>query len=153
MDKEHVYSGSFNIEAFRISDGGRVWWYGDGTDPVTIRASARPFSRPTVSNGVVYAFESLGALVALRADNGDLLWEADLRGESLSLANPPVIGEKYIYVAVDGHSKIKAVDPRTRKFVRTFTMSGEFDRAFVAHHRAGKLIWTSGGFVCAVPLE
>ncbi|MEU1669133.1 PQQ-binding-like beta-propeller repeat protein [Streptomyces sparsogenes] len=151
-DDERVYFGTDQLYAFRLSDGDVAWTFGKGRDKGSIKKSTRPYGRPAVKDGVVYAAEGSRGLVAVEADSGKLLWEAVLGGMPNTDVTP-VIGRKYAYVAVGGNAKITAVDLRTHKVAWTLPVPGNFDGAFVAHRRAGTLVWMSGDFVCAIPFE
>ncbi|MER6145585.1 PQQ-binding-like beta-propeller repeat protein [Streptomyces sparsogenes] len=151
-DDERVYFGTDQLYAFRLSDGDVAWTFGKGRDKGSIKESTRPYGRPAVKDGVVYAAEGSRGLVAVEADSGKLLWEAGLAGMPNTDVTP-VIGRKYAYMAVGGNAKISAVDLRTHKVAWTLPVPGNFDGAFVAHDRARTLVWMSGDFVCAIPFE
>ncbi|WP_158080291.1 PQQ-binding-like beta-propeller repeat protein [Streptomyces sparsogenes] len=117
-DREHVYFGAGKVYAFRLSDGDRVWKFGEGRAKGDIKKGERPYGRPAVKNGAVYVAEGTRGLVAIAADSGKPLWEVSLGGIPNLLASP-VIGRKYAYVAVDGNARISAVDLRTHKVAWT----------------------------------
>ncbi|MER7795279.1 PQQ-binding-like beta-propeller repeat protein [Streptomyces sp. NPDC097640] len=151
-DDERVYFGTGQLYAFRLSDGDIAWEFGEGRDKGSIKGSTRPYGRPAVKDGVVYVTEGSRGLVAVEANSGKPLWEASLGGMP-NIDVTPLIGKKYAYVAVGGKAKISAVDLRTHKVAWTLPVPGNFDGTFVAHDRAGTLVWMSGDFVCAIPFE
>ncbi|MFF7648617.1 PQQ-binding-like beta-propeller repeat protein [Streptomyces sp. NPDC007983] len=152
-DEEHVYFGTGQLMAFRISDGDVAWGFGKGRDKGDVAEDDRPYGRPGVKDGVVYVAEGTRGLVAVAADTGKPLWETGFGDAVPNLDVTPVIGRKYAYVALDGNAKIGAVDLRTHKVAWTLRVPGNFDSGFVAHERAGTLAWTSGDFVCAIRFE
>ncbi|MDX3233439.1 protein kinase domain-containing protein [Streptomyces sp. ME19-01-6] len=152
-DDQYVYFGTGQLYAFRLSDGNKAWAFGEGRDKGAIKKGTRPYGRPAVKNGVVYVAEGTRGLVAVEADSGKLLWEASLGGIPPNLLVTPIIGRKYVYVAVDGNAQIDAVDLRTRKVAWALRVPGNFGGAFVAHDSARTLVWVSGDFVCAIPFE
>ncbi|MGO4418735.1 protein kinase, partial [Streptomyces sp. MCAF7] len=79
-DDDRVYFGTGQLYAFRLSDGDKAWTFGEGRDKDDIVKDTRPYGRPAVKDGVVYVAEGTSGLVALKAENGRLLWETSLGG-------------------------------------------------------------------------
>lgn len=154
-----VRTGDSKIYGINANDGSRKWVY-DRTGPaLTLRSSAGV----VVDGGAVYAGFAGGKLVAVRADNGKLLWEASVaqpKGVTeieriADITSLPVTDGPLVY-AVAYQGKIAAVDRRTGRVVwnRDISslsgLSSEEGRVFVSHtlgsvyaleYSSGKSFW------------
>ncbi|MBC2879554.1 MULTISPECIES: protein kinase domain-containing protein [Streptomyces] len=154
LDDRHVYFTGEEVVAVNLADGTPAWTFGGGRSKGDVPAETSPYGPATVKDGVVYAAEGTRGIVALSADTGKLLWETPFPGMPPGRMSP-VAGRKYVYVAAtDGaRDQIRAVDLRTRRIAWSMDVPGRIGAAPVAHERAGRLVWTSGDYVCARPLE
>ncbi|MFF8601685.1 serine/threonine-protein kinase [Streptomyces sp. NPDC015232] len=92
-DGTHLYVGAEYLHALRIADGHEIWRFGRGRPYGDLRSGRRHYGAPTVRNGIVYAAEGTGVLVAVDAQRGRLLWNADVStGGAPLLAAPPAVG-------------------------------------------------------------
>lgn len=108
--EDRVYVGADQLYALRQSSGRLVWQYGQG--------SVR-WSTPTVDNGIVCAGNANGALVALDAATGSVLWTFATNDPLLSF--PRFGPHGVLYVACEGDRKVYALDGRTGKTLWQFT--------------------------------
>ncbi|MER5784073.1 serine/threonine-protein kinase [Streptomyces mobaraensis] len=154
VDDRRAYVAGIFVSAITLSDGKRAWEFGANRDTGGDSKDYSPYGLPTVKNGVVYVAEGERGIVALAADTGKLLWETSFRGMHPT-SSPPVAGRKYLYVAVtDGaRDRIQAVDLRTHRSAWSMDVPGRVGAPPVAHERSGRLVWTAGEYVCALPLE
>ncbi|MDQ0796106.1 serine/threonine-protein kinase [Streptomyces sp. B1I3] len=117
-DGEKMYVGAGLLQAIRVSDGTVLWEFGSFRDFGDATQFATHYGAPAIREGVVYAAELTGAIVALDAARGELLWEAPTPKENPPvLAGPPVVGKTHLYYG--GTTGLGAIDLRTRKYVRT----------------------------------
>ncbi|MGI5340391.1 PQQ-binding-like beta-propeller repeat protein [Streptomyces sp. CA-181903] len=153
-DDRRVYVASTVVLAVTLSDGKRAWEFGAGRDTGSASQDSSPYGRPTVKDGVLYVAESTRGIVALAADTGTLLWETPFP-DTPPTSLPPVAGRKYLYVAAtDGaRDRIRAVDLRSHRIAWSMDVPGRIGAPPVAHERSGRLVWTAGDYVCALPLE
>lgn len=108
-----VRTGDSKIYGIDATDGSRRWVYNRRGPALTLRSSAGV----VVDGGAVYAGFAGGKLIALRADNGKLLWEtvvAQPKGVTeieriADITSVPVIDEAVVY-AVAYQGKVAAVD-------------------------------------------
>ena len=152
-------SGDNHIFGLDSVDGSRKWVYERVTPALSLRSSAGI----VVDGGAVYAGFSGGKMVALRADNGKLLWEATVaqpRGvtEIERIADitslPTVVGPAVFAVAYQGRTA--AIDRLNGKVawnrdISSYTgLNFENDRLYLSHslgsvyaldYAAGKTFW------------
>ena len=154
-----VRTGDSHIYGINANDGSRKWVY-DRTGPaLTLRSSAGV----VVDGGAVYAGFGGGKLIAVRADNGKMLWEASVaqpKGVTeieriADITSLPVVDGPLIY-AVAYQGKIAAVDRTSGRVVWNRDISSltglsvEDGRIFVSHamgsvyaldYASGKTFW------------
>jgi outer membrane protein assembly factor BamB len=154
-----VRTGDSHIYGINANDGSRKWVY-DRTGPaLTLRSSAGV----VVDGGAVYAGFGGGKLIAVRADNGKMLWEASVaqpKGVTeieriADITSLPVVDGPLIY-AVAYQGKIAAVDRTSGRVVWNRDISSltglsvEDGRIFVSHamgsvyaldYSSGKTFW------------
>jgi outer membrane protein assembly factor BamB len=154
-----VRTGDSRIFGINANDGSRKWVYDRTTPALTLRSSAGV----VVDGGAVYAGFAGGKLIAVRADNGKLLWEASVaqpKGVTeieriADITSLPVVDGPLIY-AVAYQGKVAAVDRSSGRIVwnreiSSLTgLSSEDARIFVAHatgsvyaldYSTGKTFW------------
>lgn len=154
-----VRTGDSRIFGINASDGSRKWVYDRTTPALTLRSSAGV----VVDSGVVYAGFAGGKLVAVRADNGKMLWEASVaqpKGVTeieriADITSLPVVDGPLIY-AVAYQGKIAAVDRASGRVVWNRDISSlsglnaEDARIFISHamgsvyaldYTTGKTFW------------
>lgn len=160
-----VRTGDSKIYGINADDGSRKWVY-DRTGPsLTLRSSAGV----VVDGGAVYAGFAGGRLVAVRADNGKLLWEASVaqpKGvteiERISdITSLPVIDGALIY-AVAYQGRVAAVDRRTGRIAWNRAISSlngmavQDSRIYISHasgsvysldDQKGKSYWRQGSLL------
>jgi outer membrane protein assembly factor BamB len=157
-----VRTGDSRIFGINANDGSRKWVYDRTTPALTLRSSAGV----VVDSGAVYAGFAGGKMVAVRADNGKLLWEASVsqpKGVTeieriADITSLPVVDGPLIY-AVAYQGKVAAVDRTSGRIVwnrdiSSLTgLSAEDARIFVAHatgsvyaldYSTGKTFWRQG---------
>lgn len=108
-----VRTGDSKIYGIDATDGSRRWVYNRRGPALTLRSSAGV----VVDGGAVYAGFAGGKLIALRADNGKLLWEtavAQPKGVTeieriADITSVPMIDDSVVY-AVAYQGKVAAVD-------------------------------------------
>jgi outer membrane protein assembly factor BamB len=155
-------SGDNRIYGLDATDGSRKWVYERINPALTLRSSVGV----VVDGGAIYAGFAGGKMVAIRADNGKLIWEATVaqpRGVTeieriADITSLPVVDGGLVY-AVAYQGKIAAVDRRTGKVVwnRDISsysgLSAEDARIFVTHtlgavysldYTSGKTFWRQG---------
>lgn len=159
-----VRTGDSKIYGINANDGSRKWVY-DRTGPaLTLRSSAGVI----VDGGAVYAGFAGGKMVAVRADNGKLLWEASVaqpKGVTeieriADITSQPVVDGPVVY-AVAYQGRVAAVDRRTGRVVWNRDISSlsgltaQDGRVFVSHtlgsvyaldSAAGKSFWRQAAF-------
>jgi len=152
-------SGDNHIYGLNANDGTRKWVY-DRTGPaLTLRSSVGVI----VDGGAVYVGFGGGKLVALRADNGKMLWEASVaqpKGVTeieriADITSLPVVEGPLVY-AVAYQGKIAAVDRMSGRIVWNRDISSltglsmEEGRIYLAHaagavyaldYTTGKSFW------------
>ena len=154
-----VRTGDSRIYGINADDGSRKWVYDRTTPSLTLRSSAGL----VVDSGAVYAGFAGGKLIAVRADNGKLLWEASVaqpKGVTeieriADITSLPFVDGPLIY-AVAYQGRIAAVDRLTGRVVwnRDISslngLSAEDARIFVSHatgsvyaldYTTGKTFW------------
>ena len=154
-----VRTGDSRIFGINANDGSRKWVYDRTTPSLALRSSAGI----VVEGGAVYAGFAGGKLVAVRADNGKLLWEASVaqpKGVTeieriADITSLPVVDGPLVY-AVAYQGKIAAVDRVAGRVVWSRDISSlaglnvEDGRIFVSHaagsiyaldYTTGKTFW------------
>lgn len=157
-----VRTGDSRIYGINANDGSRKWVYDRTTPALTLRSSAGV----VVDGGALYAGFAGGKLVAVRADNGKMLWEASVaqpKGVTeieriADITSLPVVDGPLVY-AVAYQGRIAAVDRVTGRLIwnRDISslsgLSAEDARIFVSHamgsvyaldYTTGKTFWRQG---------
>ena len=152
-------TGDSRIYGINANDGSRKWVYDRTSPALTLRSSAGV----VVDGGAVYAGFGGGKLIAIRADNGKLLWEASVaqpKGVTeieriADITSLPVVDGPLVY-AVAYQGRIAAVDRMTGRVVWNRDISSlagisvEDGRIFVSHalgavysldYTTGKTFW------------
>lgn len=155
-------SGDNRIYGLDATDGSRKWVYERINPALTLRSSVGV----VVDSGAIYAGFAGGKMVAIRADNGKLIWEATVaqpRGVTeieriADITSLPVVDGDLVY-AVAYQGKIAAVDRRTGRVVWNRDISSysglnaEDAKIFVSHtlgavysldYTSGKTFWRQG---------
>ena len=155
-------TGDNHIFGLDATDGSRKWVYERINPALTLRSSVGV----TVDSGAVYAGFAGGKMVAIRADNGKLIWEATVaqpKGVTeieriTDITSLPVVDGPLIY-AVAYQGKIAAVDRASGRLVwnRDISsysgLSAEDAKIFVSHtlgavysldYTSGKTFWRQG---------
>ncbi|MGQ0442332.1 MAG: outer membrane protein assembly factor BamB [Methylophilaceae bacterium] len=158
-------SGDNRIFGFDAADGSRKWIYERTTPALSLRSSAGV----VVDGGAVYAGFAGGKMVAVRADNGKLLWEATVavpKGVTeieriADITSLPVIDGPIVY-AVAYQGRVAAVDRIKGKVVwnrdiSSYTGMGvEDSKLFISHtlgsvysldYATGKTFWRQAGLL------
>ncbi|MDI1308122.1 MAG: outer membrane protein assembly factor BamB [Methylotenera sp.] len=152
-------TGDSRIYGINANDGSRKWVYDRTSPALTLRSSAGV----VVDGGAVYAGFGGGKLIAIRADNGKLLWEASVaqpKGVTeieriADITSLPVVDGPLVY-AVAYQGKIAAIDRTSGRVVWNRDISSlsginaEDGRIFVSHamgsvysldYSTGKTFW------------
>ena len=160
-----VRTGDNHIFGLDATDGSRKWVYERATPALSLRSSVGII----VDGGAVYAGFAGGKMVAIRADNGKLLWEATIaqpKGVTeieriADITSLPVIDGPVVY-AVAYQGRVAAVDRRSGKVVwnrdiSSFNgMNAEDGKVFVSHalgsiysldYETGKTFWRQAGLL------
>ena len=155
-------SGDNRIYGLDATDGSRKWVYERINPALTLRSSVGV----VVDSGAVYAGFAGGKMVAIRADNGKLIWEATVaqpKGVTeieriADITSLPVVDGSVVY-AVAYQGKIAAVDRATGRVVWNRDISSysglsvEDAKIFVSHtlgavysldYETGKTYWRQG---------
>ena len=86
---DHLFIGTWELLALRLSDGELAWSFGKGRKfGASYEPGAQHYGPPVVKDGVVYTMERLNGLVAVDAGSGRLLWEG--RGTLWSTTSRPL---------------------------------------------------------------
>lgn len=137
-----VRTGDNRIYGINANDGSRKWVYDRSAPALTLRSSAGL----VVDGGAIYAGFAGGKLVAVRADNGKMLWEASVaqpKGVTeieriADITSLPVVDGRLVY-AVAYQGRIAAVDRVSGRVVWNRDISSltglnaEDTRIFVSH--------------------
>ena len=157
-----VRTGDNHIFGLNATDGARKWVYERVTPALSLRSSVGII----IDGGAVYAGFAGGKLVAIRADNGKILWEATVaqpKGVTeieriADITSLPVVNGAYVY-AVAYQGKIAAVDRATGKVawnrdISSYAgLSAQDEKIFVSHtlgavysldNTSGKTFWRQG---------
>ena len=160
-----VRTGDNHIFGLDATDGSRKWVFERTTPALSLRSSVGI----VVDGGAVYAGFAGGKMVAIRADNGKLLWEATIaqpKGVTeieriADITSLPVIDGPLVY-AVAYQGRVAAVDRRSGKVVwnrdiSSYTgMNAEDGKVFVSHalgsvysldSETGKTFWRQAGLL------
>lgn len=155
-------SGDNRIYGLDASDGSRKWVYERINPALTLRSSVGV----VVDSGAIYAGFAGGKMVAIRADNGKLIWEATVaqpRGVTeieriADITSLPVVDGALVY-AVAYQGKIAAVDRASGRVLWNRDISSysglnaEDAKIFVSHtlgavysldYTSGKTFWRQG---------
>ncbi len=158
-------TGDNHIFGLDATDGSRKWVYERTTPALSLRSSVGL----VVDSGAVYAGFAGGKMVAIRADNGKLLWEATVaqpKGVTeieriADITSLPVIDGPLVY-AVAYQGRVAAVDRRSGKVVWNRDISSysgmiaEDGKLFVSHalgsvysldYETGKTFWRQAGLL------
>lgn len=154
-----VRTNDNRIYGINAEDGSRKWVYDRTSPALTLRSSAGL----VVDGGAVYAGFGGGKLIALRADNGKLLWEASVaqpKGVTeieriADITSLPVLDGPLVY-AVAYQGRIAAIDRISGRVIWNRDISSlngisvEDGRIFVPHsmgsvyaldYTTGKTFW------------
>ncbi len=154
-----VRTGDSHIYGINADDGSRKWVYNRTSPALTLRSSAGL----VVDGGAVYAGFGGGKMVAVRADNGKLLWEASVaqpKGVTeieriADITSLPVLDGPLVY-AVAYQGRIVAIDRISGRVIWNRDISSltglsvEDGRIFVSHtmgsiyaldYTTGKTFW------------
>jgi outer membrane protein assembly factor BamB len=137
-----VRTGDNHIFGIDAADGARKWVYERANPTLSLRSS----NGLIVDGGAVYAGFSGGKLVAIRADNGKLLWEATVaqpKGVTeieriADITSLPVVDGPIVY-AVAYQGRVAAVDRTNGKVIWTRDVSSysgisiEDGRLYLSH--------------------
>ncbi|MBN2752369.1 MAG: PQQ-binding-like beta-propeller repeat protein [Rhodospirillaceae bacterium] len=119
-ERVFVVTASNRVVAFAARDGKKLWEYVGAEEASGLLGAASP----AADHGVLVVAMRSGALAALRAESGSLLWEESLstgrRASGLSALGdvkaPPVISDGRVY-AVGNAGLMVAIDLRTGRRV------------------------------------
>lgn len=160
-----VRSGDSRIFGLSAADGKRKWVYERATPSLTLRSSAGV----TLADGAAYVGFAGGKMVALKADDGKLLWEASValpKGVTeieriADITSLPVVDGRYVY-AVAYQGRVAAVDRTNGRVlwnrdISSYTgLAAEDGKVFVTHsggavyaldNSSGKSYWRQGGLL------
>ncbi len=160
-----VRTGDNHIFGLNATDGSRKWVYERATPALTLRSSVGI----VVDGGAVYAGFAGGKLVAIRADNGKILWEATVaqpKGVTeieriADITSLPFVDGPLVY-AVAYQGRIAAIDRTNGRVVWNRDISSfaglyaEDAKIFVSHtlgsvysldYETGKTFWRQAGLL------
>jgi outer membrane protein assembly factor BamB len=160
-----VRTGDNHIFGLDATDGSRKWVYERTSPALSLRSSVGL----VVDGGAVYAGFAGGKMVAIRADNGKLLWEATIaqpKGVTeieriADITSLPVVDGPLVY-AVAYQGRVAAVDRRSGKVmwnrdISSYTgLNADAGRVFVSHalgsvyaldYEQGKSFWRQAGLL------
>ncbi|MEU1806224.1 PQQ-binding-like beta-propeller repeat protein [Streptomyces sp. NPDC019937] len=156
---DHLFIGTWELLALRLSDGALEWSFGTGRKfGASYEPGAQHYGPPVVREGVVYAMERANGLVAVDARSGRLLWEEKGEVPAYDFSATPAVGDRYFYASPDNDSQwIAAIDLRKHRVAWTFSSPwgdvGGLSPAITALPEARRVVVVRGAAVCAVPLE
>ncbi|HEY1191618.1 MAG TPA: PQQ-binding-like beta-propeller repeat protein [Gemmata sp.] len=94
---------SESVVCYRADDGKEVWARGDSGKHTDWASGSGPRATPTFADGKVFAMTASGAVLALKAGSGEVLWRVDLKERFGAIkpqfgwsASPLVVGELVI---------------------------------------------------------
>ena len=157
-----VRCGDSRIYGLNAVDGSRKWVYERATPALTLRSSAGV----ALDGGAAYAGFAGGKLIALRVEDGKVIWEASVaqpKGTTeieriADITSLPVVDGSLVY-AVAYQGKIAGVDRVTGRMawsrdISSYTgLNAEDAKVFVAHansaiyaldYISGKTFWRQG---------
>jgi outer membrane protein assembly factor BamB len=157
-----VRAGDSRIFGLNATDGSRKWIYERATPTLSLRSSAGV----VIDGGAVYAGFAGGKLIALRADDGNVIWEASVaqpKGTTeieriADITSLPVVDGPLVY-AVAYQGKIAAVERASGKIawsrdISSYTgISADDGRVYLSHatgsvyaleYSTGKTFWRQG---------
>jgi outer membrane protein assembly factor BamB len=160
-----VRSGDSRIFGLSAADGKRKWVYERATPSLALRSSAGV----ALADGAAYVGFAGGKLVALKADDGKMLWEASValpKGVTeieriADITSLPVVDGRFVY-AVAFQGRVAAVDRTNGRVawnrdISSYTgISAEDGKVFVTHsggavysldNSSGKSYWRQGGLL------
>ncbi|HSH72735.1 MAG TPA: outer membrane protein assembly factor BamB [Methylophilaceae bacterium] len=157
-----VRCGDSRIFGINAADGARKWIYERATPALSLRSSAGV----AVDSGAVYAGFAGGKLIALRADDGKVIWEVSVaqpKGATeieriADITSLPVVDGPLVY-AVAYQGKVAAIDRAAGRVawsrdISSYTgLNSEEGRIYVSHsggaiyaldYSTGKTYWRQG---------
>lgn len=157
-----VRAGDSRIFGLNAKDGSRKWVYERANPALSLRSS----SGVVLADGAVYAGFAGGKMIALRAEDGKIIWEVSValpKGTTeieriADITSQPFVDGALVY-AVAYQGKIAGVDRATGKVawsreISSYTgLSAEDARVYVAHasgsvyaleYSSGKTFWRQG---------
>ena len=157
-----VRCGDSRIYGLNVVDGSRKWVYERASPALTLRSSAGV----ALDGGAAYAGFAGGKLIALRVEDGKVIWEVSVaqpKGTTeieriADITSLPVVDGSLVY-AVAYQGKIAAVDRATGRIawardISSYTgLSAEDAKVFVSHansaiyaldYSTGKTFWRQG---------
>lgn len=160
-----IRSGDSRIYGLDAADGKRKWVYERATPSLSLRSAAGV----VLDGGAAYVGFAGGKLVALKADDGKVLWEASVaqpKGSTeieriADITSLPVVDGRLVY-AVAYQGRIAAIDRMSGRVtwnrdISSYTgMSAEDGRVYVTHsggavyavdYSGGKSYWRQGGLL------
>lgn len=160
-----VRSGDSRIFGLSVVDGKRKWVYERATPSLSLRSNAGV----TVADGVAYVGFAGGKMIALKADDGKLLWEASValpKGVTeieriADITSLPVVDGRVVY-AVAFQGRVAAVDRTNGRVlwnrdISSYNgLSADDGKVFVTHsggavysldNSSGKSFWRQGGLL------
>lgn len=162
LDIVVVRAGDGRIFGLNAVDGSRKWVFQRSTPALTLRSSAGI----AIADGVVYAGYAGGKLVAIKADDGNSLWEASVaqpKGTTeieriADITSLPVVEGPAVF-AVAYQGKVAAIDRATGRIgwsrdISSYTgINAESERLYLSHAQgavysmefaSGKTFWRQG---------
>jgi len=162
LDIVVVRAGDGRIFGLNAVDGSRKWVFQRSTPALTLRSSAGI----VIADGVVYAGYAGGKLVAVKADDGNSLWEASVaqpKGTTeieriADITSLPVVDGSVVF-AVAYQGKVAAIDRATGRIgwsrdISSYTgINAESGRLYLSHAQgavysmefaSGKTYWRQG---------
>lgn len=157
-----VRCGDSRIYGLNATDGARKWVYERTSPPLSLRSSAGV----VLDSGAAYAGFAGGKLIALRVEDGKVIWEASVaqpKGTTeieriADITSQPFIDGPLVY-AVAYQGKVAAVDRASGRIawsrdISSYTgLNAEDARIFVSHansaiyaldYSSGKTYWRQG---------
>lgn len=116
------------VFARRVSDGSEAWRVRVGSSPRDVYGGLGPRVTPTIDRGVLYLTTAELSLLALRAEDGGVVWKKPLRSEMG--ARPPAEGNSAA-VLVEGERLYAVVGGASGR------SAAAFDRS------SGRLLWSA----------
>lgn len=160
-----VRSGDSRIFGLNAADGSRKWVYERATPSLSLRSSAGV----TLADGVAYVGFAGGKMVALKADDGKVLWEVSVaqpKGTTeieriADVTSLPAVDGRMVY-AVAFQGRVAAVDRVSGRVlwnreISSYTgLAAQDGRVYVTHSGGavyaladdnGKSYWRQGGLL------